>query len=130
MHRIIPAIGVGKILQTLLLTPLGIISRMGFIAVLFLVILPDLVWAQGCHVGINVNSFQNFDAAMFGVSVVSNSCGFVIQPRIDKPINFAGRDLRADQDAVDHPIDRFACTGPRLRARFQQLQDDLAMNFG
>jgi len=34
MQRIIPGIGVGKIPQTLLLTPLGIISRMGFIAVL------------------------------------------------------------------------------------------------
>jgi hypothetical protein len=63
MQRIIPGIGVGKIPQTLFLTPLGIVSRIGSIAVLFLVIWPDLVWAQGCNVGVNVNSFQNFDAA-------------------------------------------------------------------
>lgn len=63
MQRTIPGVGVGKILQIWPAAPLGVISRAALIAVLSLAVWPNLVWALGCNVGTNVNSFQNFDAA-------------------------------------------------------------------
>jgi hypothetical protein len=63
MQRTIPGVGVGKIPQIWPAAPLGVISRAAFIAVLSLAVWPNLVWALGCSVGTNVNSFQNFDAA-------------------------------------------------------------------
>lgn len=44
-------------------TSFAVISRIAFVTALSFVIWPNLVWAQGCNVGVNVNSFQNFDAA-------------------------------------------------------------------
>jgi hypothetical protein len=63
MQLAILAVGIGKISQILPTTSLRVISRMVFIAVLFSIIWPILVRAQGCNVGVNVNSFHNFDAA-------------------------------------------------------------------
>jgi hypothetical protein len=61
MQLAILGLGIGKI-PKILPTTLRVISRMVFIAVL-LIIWPILVRARGCNVGVNVNSFQNFDAA-------------------------------------------------------------------
>jgi hypothetical protein len=44
-------------------TSFGVIARVAFVVVVLLVARPDLVWALGCNVGVNVNSFQNFSAA-------------------------------------------------------------------
>jgi hypothetical protein len=44
-------------------TSFGAIARMAFVVVVSLVARPDLAWALGCNVGVNVNSFQNFSAA-------------------------------------------------------------------
>jgi hypothetical protein len=63
MQRTIPGVGVGKVLQIWPAAPLGVIPRAALIAVLSLAVWPNLVWALGCNVGTNVNSFQNFDAA-------------------------------------------------------------------
>jgi hypothetical protein len=63
MQRTIPGVGVGKIPQIWPAAPVGAISRAALIAVLSLTVWPNLVWALGCNVGTNVNSFQNFDAA-------------------------------------------------------------------
>jgi hypothetical protein len=63
MQLTILGVGIGKIPQILPTASLRVISMIVFVAILFLIIWPNLVRAQGCNVGVNVNSFQNFDAA-------------------------------------------------------------------
>jgi hypothetical protein len=63
MRRTIRGARVVKHLQMPSVTSFGVIARVAFVVVVLLVARPDLVWALGCNVGVNVNSFQNFSAA-------------------------------------------------------------------